>query len=464
MTINEKDLAALSYPEAPKMVTPIPGPKAQALVKEAWDNESMTRGAGGAPIVFAEGKGSTVKDPDGNILVDMAAGVGVTAVGRCHPRIIQAVKEQSEVLMHSADLSSVVRTDLARKISSVAAGDLKGNCITYFTQSGSGAVETALKFTRKITGRSQIVAFQGAYHGVWGLSGSLTTGPQYRHGFIQPQPTIHIPYPYCYRCAFGKEYPSCDMECAKYADMVLNTPYTGAHDVGAVIIEPQQGEGGYIVPPKEYMPMLKKSCEKNGCLFIADEVQSGAGRSGKMWAIEHSDVTPDMHTYGKGLGGDLPSAGLVMRRDLALKVDEYSQPNTFAANGLVAAATMTNIDILSENDYELVKRGARLGDQMKGELSEFMKKSKSIGEVRGRGLYIGIEMVDDKKTKAPISGDKFGAILGAYTQKGYIVVPCGKFSNCIRLMPPLVITEEQAMTATSALIDCISSVEKQFNM
>lgn len=461
MSVTEQELAKLSYPDAPKMITPIPGPKARKIVEESLNTESMARGGGAAPFVFADGKGATIKDADGNLLVDITAGVAVNAVGRCHPKVVQAIKDQAGILMQTSDISSVMRTNLAERISDVAAGDLKGNCITYFTQTGSGAAETALKFMRRITGRSQVIAYHGAYHGVWGLCGSLTTGNQYRRGFLQPQPTIHVPYPYCYRCAFGKEYPSCDMQCAKYVDMILNEPYTGAHDVAALIIEPQQGEGGYIVPPPEYLPMIKKACEKNGCLFIADEVQSGAGRSGKMWSIEYSGITPDMHTYGKGLGGDMPSAGLVMRREFGKFIEPGSQPNTFAGNGVVAAATIANIDILAGDDYALVKRCAAVGEEIMGEFREFQKTSKTLGEVRGRGLMIGLEMVEDKKTRAPLAKEKMMNMVGEMMQKGFLINPCGRFGNVFRLMPPLVITREQANATVKAFIETIKEMEKK---
>lgn len=451
---SEQELAKLSYETAPRIVSPIPGPKTTEYLQGSFDSESMARGGGKFPFVFAEGKGATVKDPDGNVLIDITAGVAVNSVGRCHPRVIAAMTAQMNSMMHASDISNVRRTELAQKVAAIMPAGLKNNCISYFTQGGSGAVETAIKFVRKITGRSQIVAFHGAYHGVWCGCNSLTTGDQYRKGFGPFIPgVIHLPYPYCYRCCFGLEYPSCEMRCAQYVDYVLNTPYTGADDVGAVIIEAQQGEGGYVPPPPEYLPMVKKACEKHGALYISDEVQAGAGRTGRMWCIEHSGVEPDMITWGKGMGGDMPMAGLTMRKDLAAKIDDHSQPNTFAGNAVTSVACMTNIEILTENDNALIKRAAALGEEIKDRLRDGAKKTRIIGDVRGNGLMIGIEMVEDKQSREPLGRDNVGKIIMGMLARGMIMVPCGRFGNVFRFMPPLVITREHAMKACDILLE-----------
>jgi 4-aminobutyrate aminotransferase len=458
--ISEKELADLSWEKAPDIVTKsVPGPKTQEYLQGSFDNESMARGGGRFPFVFAEGKGATVKDPDGNIMLDITAGVAVNSVGRCHPRVIQAMQEQMQTLMHASDISNVRRTDLAKKVAGVMPDSLKDNCITYFTQAGSGAVETAIKFVRKITGRTQIAAFHGAYHGVWCGGNSLTTGDQYRQGYGPFIPgVIHLPYPYCYRCCFGMTYPQCDLQCAKYVDYVLNTPYTGADDVGALIIEAQQGEGGYVPPPPGYLEAVKQACEKHGALYISDEVQAGAGRTGKMWCIEHSDVQPDMITWGKGMGGDMPMAGLSIRKDLAEKIEDHSQPNTFAGNAVTAAACMANIDILTENDYALVKRAGELGESIKEQIREGGKDLRIIGDVRGRGLMIGIEMVEDKENRAPLNQEAVGGIINGMLNRGMLMVPCGRFGNVFRFMPPLVLTQEHAAKAVEILLESARDV------
>lgn len=456
--ISEQELAELSFPDAPKMLTDsVPGPETGKLLAEAPEYESMTRGGGGFPLVFDIGKGVTVKDPDGNLYIDVSAGVGVNSVGRAHPRVIAAIEQQSKRLMHASDISNTKRSELARKIASIAPPGLKDNCITYFTQSGSGALESAIKFARKVTGRNQILAFHGAYHGVWNASNALTTGEQYRRGYGPFMGgVIHAPYQYCYRCPFGLERKSCELACAHYVDHVLNTPYTAADDVAAVIIEPLQGEGGYIPPDAEFLQILKAACEKHGALFIADEVQAGAGRTGKMWSIEHAGVEPDMLTFGKGMGGDLPMAGVIMRKDLAQQLDPMSQPQTFAANAVSAAVCMTNIDIISDN--ELVKRAAEVGEEVLQRLRTASDDIAVIGDVRGRGLMIGIELVKDKKTREPANQDTMMKVVMGLLAKGVVMVPCGRYGNVLRLMPSLTISRDYMNKAIDILLDVLRGV------
>ncbi len=453
------ELEKLSIEEAPKMVTSVPGPKAQKVLEESFQSESMARGAGRFPMVYAEGKGATSVDPDGNIFIDMSAGVAVNSVGRCNPRVIKAMQEQMTTLMHGGDMSNIKRTELAKKVSSVMPAGLRDNAITYFTQSGSAAVETAIKFIRKITGRSQIVAFHGAYHGIWLGGNSLTTGNQYRRGYGPFMPdVIHVPYPYCYRCCFGLEYPSCNLQCAHYVDYVLNTPYTGAYDVAAVFVEAQQGESGYVPAPPGYLEIVKKACEKNGALYVSDEVQAGAGRTGKMWAIEHYDVEPDMITWGKGMGGDVPMAGLSMRKDLAEQVEDLSQPNTWAANATLCAACLENIEIITENDRALVNRAASLGEEISEQLREGAKDIKNIGEVRGKGLMIGIELVEDKESRNPLGADATINTLINLLNRGVISFPCGRYGNVIRYMPPLILSKEHATKAVDIFLETAKEI------
>jgi 4-aminobutyrate aminotransferase len=456
--ISEQELAEFSFADAPKMITDsVPGPMTGKLLGEAPEYESMTRGGGGFPLVFDIGKGVTVKDPDGNLYIDVSAGVGVNSVGRAHPRVIEAMERQSKILMHASDISNTKRGELARKIASIAPPGLRDNCITYFTQSGSGALESAIKFARKVTGRNQIMAFHGAYHGVWAASNALTTGDQYRKGYGPFMGgVIHAPYQYCYRCPFGLKRESCELACANYVDHVLNTPYTAADDVAAVIIEPLQGEGGYIPPDPEFLQIIKAACEKHGALFIADEVQAGAGRTGKMWSIEHAGVEPDMMTFGKGMGGDLPMAGLIMRKDLAKQLDDMSQPQTFAANAVSAAVCMTNIDII--NEYELVDRAAELGEEVMGRLRTASEDISIIGEVRGRGLMIGIELVKDRQTREPADGEMMMKAVMGLLSNGIIMVPCGRNGNVLRLMPSLTITRDYMNKAVDVLLDVLSNI------
>jgi len=453
---REAELKALSWEDAPKMVTESPGPKVLALMEESAKYESFTRGGGGFPVIMAEGKGVTVRDADGNMYIDMAAGVAVNAVGRGHPRVLEAIRKQCDVLMHTTDITNPLRLELAKKVSSVMPAGLAGNCHTAVYQAGSDATESALKFARAYTGRSQVYAFHGAYHGVWCGTAALTTAYNYRHGW---GPLIagvqHLPYAYCYRCPFGKEYPSCDVQCGKYVDEVLNGPYTGADDVACVFIESQQGEGGYLAPPPEFLEAVKAACEKNGCLYVADEVQSGAGRTGKMWAIEHSSVVPDLLTWGKGMGGDVPMAGVTYRADMEEKLREGSQPSTFAGNAMNCAVSLTNIDLITDPEMDLIGRAAALGEEIKGLFTDAMPNVPVIGDVRGNGLMVGIEVVEDRKTKEPLAGEKVGEIAFKLLNKGILMTPCGRHANVFRFMPPLTIPRDYAVKASEIMIDIL---------
>ncbi len=456
--ISEQELAELSFADAPNIITDgVPGPKAAAMLAEAPKFESMTRGGGGFPLVFDVGKGVTVKDPDGNLYIDVSAGVGVSSVGRSHPRVIETMERQSRILMHASDISNTKRGELAKMIASIAPPGLRNNCISYFTQSGSGALECAIKFARRVTGRNQILAFHGAYHGVWAASNALTTGDQYRKGYGPFMGgVIHAPYPYAYRFPLPLGDKTCEEVCGDYVDYLLNTPYTAADDVAAVIVEPVQGEGGYVPPAPEFFLRVKAACEKHGALFVADEVQAGTGRTGKMWSIEHTGVEPDMMTFGKGMGGDLPMAGVIMRKELAQQLDDMSQPQTFAANAVSSAVTMTNIAIIQEG--ELVERAAQLGKEVLERLQGASDKLPIIGEARGRGLMIGIELVTDKHTREPAGADTMMKVVMGLLANGIIMVPCGRNGNVLRLMPSLTITRDYMNKAVDILLDVLSSV------
>jgi 4-aminobutyrate aminotransferase len=454
--ISEAELSKLSYPDAPRMVTMVPGPRVKKLLEESAKYESLTRGAGAFPLIMEEGRGSTVKDADGNLFIDMSAGVAVNAVGRNHPRVLETIHNQSGIIMHTTDATNVRRIELAKKVSGIMPEGLRGNCQTAFMQSGSGAVETAIKFARHYTGRSQIIAFHGAYHGVWMGSAALTTGYRYRHGWGPMMPgVIHLPYGYCYRCAFNMTYPSCDIQCARNVDYVLNTPYTAADDVAAIIVESQQGEGGYVVPPPEFFQIIKQAADRYGALYIADEVQSGAGRTGKMWSIEYTGVVPDLLTWGKGMGGDIPMAGVTFNSAINKSLVEGSQPGTFAGNALACSVCMTNIDLITDKKMDLLGRADRLGAEISNSFKEASRKVTAIGDVRGRGLMIGVEVVKDKTTREPLSPDKCGEIAIELLNSGVIMTPCGRYGNVFRFMPPLTVTREYALKATRLLIDII---------
>jgi len=457
--MSEAKFEALHFADAPQILSStLPGPKTSEALALSARTESMARGGGRMPIAMDRAFGATFKDPDGNTYIDLSAGVGVSSVGRCHPQVVAAIREQSEVLMHALEINSTRRTELAAKLSEIAPPGLRGDCITFFTQSGSDALEAAIKFAKRITGRHQIIAFHGGYHGVWHASGALTTGTAYRKGFgAQMGGVIHAPYPYAYRFPFDTTHKSAEQIAGEYVDYLLNTPYTGADDVAAVIVEPVQGEGGYVPPSPEFLQLLRAACDRSGALLIVDEVQAGAGRTGKMWAVEHSDVKPDMLTFGKGIGSDLPMAGLIMRSDLAAQIPDGSMPNTFAANSLSAAVALTNIAIIQDPQLDLLNRAHALGLEAQERIRGF--NSPLVGEVRGRGLMIGIELVEDPATKEPLSRDKIGQLMGYLMSHGVLMIPCGRYSNVMRVMPSLTISRALFFKALDIFGDALASLK-----
>ena len=459
--ISERELALLSYPEMPKMISnELPGPKSRKIIEEASKLQTPTRPSVRGTLVIEEGRGAGIKDADGNIYIDMSAGVAVSSVGRNHPRVVSAVREQSAKLMHSAGLVTQTTVDLARKLSSVMPEGLRGECFTWFGMSGSAAIETAIKYAKAITGRSQIVAFEGAYHGVFHGSLALTTRENFRVPFGPLMPgAIHMPYGYCYHCFADLKYPSCQIACGKYLDYKLSTPNTGAEDVAAVVVESMQADGGYIDPPIEFMRALREACTKKDILLIVDEVQAGAGRSGKMWAIEHYGVVPDMLAWAKAVGGDMPLSGLTIHNRYYDKLPLASQVITSAENAIANVVGLTNLDIISDPKADLLGRCAVIGEELKQQLIAASGSSPIIDEVRGRGLFVGIELVSDKKTRKPLNSRVVGQITKRCEQQGARIMACGRYGSTIRLMPPLVITREHLRKGCDILINAIKESE-----
>jgi 4-aminobutyrate aminotransferase len=338
---------------------------------------------------------------------------------------------------------------------------LRGNSFTAFDCTGSGAIETALKYAKMITKRREILAFHGAYHGVYGGSLALTVSSHYRQGFEPFVPdSHHLPYGYCYRCFAGLQYPQCGAACGKYVDYVLNTPYTGITQPAAVVMEPIQGEGGYVDPPKEFVQQAAAAAKKAGALFIVDEIQSGFGRSGKMWAIEHYGVEPDMLVWGKGVGGELPLTGVTVRADYRSKLEVGSQPATFPGNALACAVAVTNIDIMTDPNLELMKRAEIVGSDIKAIFQEAMERSPIIGDVRVKGFMLSVEVVKNKETREPADGDKIFGLMTELIQKGIVNFICGKYGNTFRFMPPLTTPKAYFEKAATTFLKLLKEREK----
>jgi 4-aminobutyrate aminotransferase len=440
--------------DLPNLITILPGPKAQSIIERdrAVVSPSYTRCY---PLVAARGDGAMVEDVDGNRFLDCCAGIAVVAAGHCHPKVVAAIREQAGNLIHMSgtDFYYENMVQLAEKLAALAPGDAPKR--VYFGNSGTEAVEAALKLARYHTKRGQFVAFYGAFHGR--TMGSLAlTGSKYvqQRGFFPGVPGVHhVPYAYCYRCAYGKTPDSCAVECVKVIEDQLFRHKVPAEDVAAFVVEPIQGEGGYVVPPKKFFDELRRLADKHGILIIADEVQSGMGRTGKMFASEHFDFVPEIITLAKGIASGMPLGAMIARADV-MDWTPGAHASTFGGNPVCVSASLATIELLEQ---ELVDNAAKIGAHMKARLDEFPRRYKIVGDVRGMGLMIGIEIVRDQETKerAPELRDQIESMC---FERGVLVLGAGP--NSIRICPPLVITKEQADFAVDTVEDCIRSLSK----
>ena len=435
--------------EKPNIKTSIPGSNAKKIIEK--DNKYIATSTKCSPIVAEYGKGVIIEDVDGNVFLDFASGVGTLNVGHCHPRIVNAVKKQVEKLMHFAgtDFYYKIQVDLAEKLCEITPGDFAKK--VFYTNSGTESVECALKIAKWQKQRHQFIAFIGAFHGRTLGSLSLTASkPVHRERFFPTMPGVtHVPYAYCYRCPYNLSYPDCDIWCAKAIEELYFERFVPPGEVAALFVEPVQGEGGYIVPPKEFIKELRKITEKHDIILVDDEVQAGFGRTGKMFGIEHFDVTPDIITMAKALGTGLPIGAVVYNANLDFGT-QGAHSNTFGGNLVACAAALENINVIQEE--KLVERSAKMGEFFKKRLLELYEKYENIGDVRGLGLMQATEFVKDRKTKEYAVKLRDRIVENAY-KKGLILLPCGKSS--IRYIPPLVITEDQLNSGIDVLEESI---------
>jgi 4-aminobutyrate aminotransferase len=441
----------------PKLVCSLPGPKARAAVAadDRLISPSYTRSY---PLVAKRGRGIRVEDVDGNEFLDFAAGIAVTSTGHCHPEVVAAIQKQAAELIHisGTDFYNEPLTDLAERLSAVA--PMPGPHRFFYGNSGAEAVECALKLARYHTGRQHIISFFGAFHGRTMGALSLTgSKPQQKRRFAPLVPGVtHIRYPYTYRgCTGGpQEQEAFSLDCARYLEEKLFKTILPPEEVAAVFIEPIQGEGGYVVAPDNFLRELRAICSRHGILLVADEVQSGAGRTGKWWAIEHSGVEPDIVCMAKGIASGMP-LGVCMSRAEIMNWVPGSHASTFGGNPISIAAALATIDVL---EREGIANAAQVGGKMLERLRGWTETHPLVGEVRGRGLMIGIELVKDKATREPATALRNRVETLAF-ERGLMVLGCGETS--LRLCPPLVVSEQEATVALDILEDALSQVEKE---
>ena len=444
----------------PKLRTALPGPKAKAAVDadERLISPSYTRSY---PLVAQRGRGVRVEDIDGNEFLDFAAGIAVVSTGHCHPRVVEAIQKQAAELIHisGTDFFHQPLTDLAEKLSAIA--PMRGPHKFFYGNSGAEAIECALKLARYHTRRQHVIAFLGAFHGRTMGALSLTgSKPQQKRRFAPTVPGVtHIPYPYAYRGNMhsklsDEEYA---LNCARYLEDRIFKTILAPEEVAAIFVEPIQGEGGYVPAPANFLQELRAICDRHGILLVADEVQSGAGRTGKWWAIEHSGVEPDIVTMAKGIASGMP-LGICMSRAEIMDWVPGSHASTFGGNPISLAAAIATIDVLKHGG---VANAARMGEFMLERIRGWKETHPLVGDVRGRGLMIGIELVKDKTTREPIGAVRNRVETLAF-EKGLLVLGCGETS--IRLCPPLIVDEQEATVALDLLEDALTEAEKEFEL
>src|SRR2546421_1961824 len=450
--MSTKTLAA-----GPKLKTTLPGPKAKQILEgdDKYISPSYTRSY---PLVAKQGRGIVVTDVDGNEFFDFSAGIAVTSTGHCHPHVVAAIQKQAAELIHMSgtDFYYENMVTLADRLSKIA--PMPGPHRVYYGNSGAEAIECAVKLARYHTKRQQFIAFFGAFHGRTMGALSLTASkPQQKRRFAPLVPGVtHVRYPDVYRgCEGGVQHAeSFALGCARFIEDKLFKTILAPEEVAAIFVEPVQGEGGYVIAPTVFMQELRRICDKYGILLVADEVQSGAGRTGKWWAIEHTGVQPDIVCMAKGIASGMP-LGVCMTRAEIMDWVPGSHASTFGGNPVSIAAALATMDVLEREG--LMRNATEVGSYMLKRMADWPQKHKLVGDVRGRGLMIRVEIVKDKKTKeyAPAERDR---IVELAFERGILFLGCGP--STIRIAPPLIVNQEQADAAIDALDESISAVGK----
>jgi 4-aminobutyrate aminotransferase len=438
--------------DLPILNGPLPGPRARAVIERDAKtvSPSYTRSY---PLVAKKGEGAIVEDVDGNRFLDFTAGIAVVATGHCHPRVVEAIQQQAARLIHMSgtDFYYEELVALAEKLNEIAPGDVPRR--VSFGNSGAEAMEGAIKLARYATGRDKIIAFFGSFHGRTMGALSLTSRKavqRARFGPLVPG-VIHAPYPYCYRCPYGQTPESCAVECVKHIEDTLLKTISPAEETAAIVVEPVQGEGGYVVPPQKFFDELSRVARANGILLVFDEVQSGMGRTGKMWAADHFGVVPDILAVAKGIASGMPLGATVARADL-MTWPPGAHASTFGGNPVSCAAALVTIELLQQ---ELVENARVMGAYLMEHMRQWPARFPIVGDVRGLGLMLGIEIVRDQATKEKAAALR-DRIVALGFERGLLVLGAG--DNTLRLCPPLVINRDQCDFALDTLEACLKQV------
>jgi 4-aminobutyrate aminotransferase len=438
----------------PRLVTPLPGPAAKKVLQldQQYVSPSYTRSY---PLVAKAGRGAMVEDVDGNVFLDFAAGIAVVSTGHCHPEVVAAIQKQAAELIHMSgtDFYYPGLVELAQRLSAIAPG--KEPKRVYFGNSGTEAMEAAIKLARHHTRREKLIAFYGGFHGRTMGSLSLTASKAVqRTGFgTLLAGVFHVPYAYTYRCPYGLKPESCCIECAAVLEREIFKKIVDPEEVAAIVVEPIQGEGGYVPAPGEFLLELQRVCRKYGILLVSDEVQCGMGRTGKWWAGDHAGLEPDILCVAKGIASGMPLAATIARASV-MDWKPGAHASTFGGNPVSIAAALVTLDLIEQKYMENARR---MGEFILCRIADWRERHKIVGDIRGKGLMIGVEIVRDQRTKEKASDLRDRIVQLAFLE-GLLVLGAGE--NTVRLAPPLVIDEEQADFAVRTLDACIHEVEK----
>jgi len=444
--------------KAPKIVTPIPGPKSKKLLQEREryvpPGVYLT-----APIALEKAEGALVEDVDGNIYLDFSSGIGVTSLGHSRKEIVDAISTQAEKLIHTCFHVANYRPylDVAKELTEITPGTFRKRAI--LLNSGAEAVENAVKIVRQYSKRTGIIAFENSFHGRTYMAMSLTgKWDPYKVGFGPYVPGVYFtPFAYCYRCPFNLKYPECSLYCVDQIKHNLLKMQVPPQEVGALIAEPIQGEGGFVPPPPDYFKAVKELCDEYGILIIVDEIQTGFARTGKMFAIEHWGIEPDLITVAKAIAAGLPLSAVITREELVMNNYPGSLGGTFGGNPLSCVAALKVIEIIKRD--KIVERSAKMGQKISKRLSEMEKKYDIIGDVRGKGPMMAMELVKNRKTKEP-AVEETKTVLKNALGKGLLLLKAGVYGNVVRLHPSLTMEDEYLDSGLDLLDETMKEVSK----
>ena len=432
----------------PRIVVAPPGPRAKEIVDRdaTWTSTCYIKEY---PLVVARGRGVMVEDVDGNRFLDFMAGIAVSATGYGHPTVVAAVKDAADRFLHicGSDFYYEGMAALCERLAGIAPGTSKKR--VFLTNSGTEAVEGAIKLARYATRRTAIIAFRGAFHGRTTGAVSLTSSKARQHaGFGPLLPDVHhVPYAYRYRCQWCADQPACTRGCIDAIEQELFSRHLDPHDVAAIFVEPIQGEGGYVVPPPGWLGWLREICDRYGILLVADEVQCGVGRTGKMWACDHEGVEPDILLTAKGLGSGMP-IGAMIAKESVTTWESGSHGSTFGGNPVCCAAALATLDLVEGG---LMANALVMGERLQAGVRKLAEKHQCIGDVRGVGLMVGVEFVKSRTTREPAPELVHHLVQRAF-ERGLLLLGAGKSS--LRLAPPLVVDDQDVDTALG-MIDVI---------